>query len=135
MKREDLKAFESSLEEHCHGSNPPPENLIVVTNCNIGPTTKSIIGNRPNGGKIEVFSEKELLVNITDHETVANFKLLNSKEKQKMLENYKLTEHQLPRIMKSDNISRYFGADTGDVFKIIRKSEVAGRYLYYRIVQ
>lgn len=59
---------------------------------------------------------------------------LSHEEKKQLLAKYKITNNQLPKIMKSDPVSRYFGMQKGDVFKIIRDSETAGKYVTYRIV-
>ena len=60
--------------------------------------------------------------------------LLTDNEKQELLNQYKITVRQLPRILVNDAVIQSLGGEIGDVVKIIRKSPVAGEAVYYRVV-
>ena len=70
------------------------------------------------------------MINITEHELVD----MTTEEKQELLTRYKLKDNQLMRIQQGDPVARYFGLKRGQVVKIIRSSETAGRYISYRLV-
>lgn len=115
--------------QHVHSNNF--HTGILVTQSSITPAALKIIpAVLPT--IIETFQEQDLLVNITHHELVPKHVLLSADEKKKLLERYRLKESQLPRIQTGDPVAKYLGLRRGQVVKIIRKSETAGRYASYR---
>eukprot|EP01069_Polyplicarium_translucidae_P001264 Polyplicarium_translucidae@DN1603_c0_g1_i1.p1 len=110
------------------------QRAILVTQNVLTPFAKDAIFESAPQHIIENFLEAELLVNITKHELVPRHVPLTNEEKAALLQKYKIQVHQLPRIQQTDPVSRYFGMSKGQVFKIIRPSETAGRYVTYRLV-
>lgn len=106
---------------------------IVVVESGITPFAKQVLQNLAPRLQMEQFHESELLVNITEHVLVPKHVLLMPDEKRALLDKYKLKETQLPRIQTQDPIARYYGLSQGDVVKITRPSETAGRYVTYRL--
>ncbi|KAF7588515.1 DNA-directed RNA polymerases II 24 kDa polypeptide (RNA polymerase II subunit 5) [Aspergillus hancockii] len=106
---------------------------VFITQTPISPSAVRLLSGVP-GRICEHFQEQDLLVNITRHELVPKHVLLSPEEKARLLQRYRLKESQLPRIQVSDPVARYLGLRRGQVVKIIRRSETAGRYASYRWV-
>lgn len=83
---------------------------------------------------VEVHLITKLQFNITKHVLVPKHEVITDKaEIEKIVQSYRLkSRHQLPIILKSDPIAKWYGMKTGDVVKITRASETAGEYVIYR---
>lgn len=106
---------------------------VLVTRVPLTPAARKFIAAAESYAQLECFIEEDLLVNITHHELVPRHVLLSREEKAALLKRYRLKETQLPRILQKDPVARYLGLRRGQVVKIIRNSETAGRYASYRM--
>ncbi|KPA78559.1 putative DNA-directed RNA polymerases II [Leptomonas pyrrhocoris] len=84
--------------------------------------------------RFELFEEDELSVNITHHELVPKHTPLSEEELKEVLHAHALELVQLPRILSTDPVARYYGLERGQVVRIERKSMSAGLYATYRQV-
>ncbi|RWR82522.1 DNA-directed RNA polymerases IV and V subunit 5B-like protein [Cinnamomum micranthum f. kanehirae] len=84
--------------------------------------------------KVELFQITDLLVNITKHCLKPKHYVLTPLEKQKLLSKYSVEDKQLPRMLESDAIARYYGLEKGQVVKITYSGEITESYVTYRCI-
>jgi len=128
---DDVKNFYKRMEEG------GIQRGIVVYESKITPIAKGYIDGVKALEKpviMDIFRTKELMINVTKHTLVPLHSVLTQQEKEVLLQRYKLKETELARIQSDDPVTRYFGLVIGQVFKIVRSSATAGRYVSYRIV-
>lgn len=133
---EDAKVGIKTIKQYCQRMQE--ENIsraIIVVRQGMTPSAKQSLVDMAPKYILEMFMEAELMINITEHELVPEHVVMTTEEKKELLQRYKLKEHQLPRIQQSDPVARYFGLKRGQVVRIVRPSETAGRYVTYRMVQ
>ncbi len=106
---------------------------IILISDVLSPQAKQKIADINNIIPVTYFTISELMVNITEHSYVPKHELLNEDEKKALLKRYKITENQLPKILTKEPVAKYLGLKRGDVVRIIRDSETAGKYVTYRI--
>ena len=112
---------------YAHKSHPK---LIVVS----GITNKAHQQLQEDFPNSEVFSEPELMIDLVSHVAVPHHEMLNEEETQIFLKDYLLKKREIPKMFITDPVSKYFNAKVGQVFRIIRPSEIAGQSIYYRMV-
>jgi DNA-directed RNA polymerases I, II, and III subunit RPABC1 len=122
-----MKGFVHTLDDQNFGAG------ILIYTTTLTTQASKIINEISSQFRIEAFPESELLINITHHELVPRHIVMTNEQKKELLARYRLKETQLPRIQIADPVARYYGLRRGQVVKIIRKSETAGRYASYRI--
>ena len=72
--------------------------------------------------------------NPLEHKMVPNHEILNEEDLNKVLSEYKVDKEQLPKIRISDPSAVSVKAKVGDVVRISRDSQTAGKSYFYRLV-
>lgn len=78
--------------------------------------------------------KKEPLQDITKHNLVPDHIIISEKEKKELLDKYNIEANQLPKILDEDPVMLSIGAKSGQIVKIIRKSDTAKIATAYRLV-
>ena len=107
--------------------------IIIVQDKPTPQIAKELLNEEYKG--YEVFLMKNLIFNITHHDLVPKHIVLSEEEGKKVLDEYKTTKTQLPKLMLSDPVAKYYGMKSGNICKIIRQSPMTGESIYYRLVK
>jgi len=119
-----------SISERMIASKIP--HYVLVYPKSITPSAKKYI-EKSSEVRIEAFAEEDLLINITKHFLMPIHQVLTETEKKQFLRRSRLSENQLARIHMTDPVARYYGMRRGQMARIIRRSDTAGKYPTYRI--
>ncbi|XP_078445191.1 DNA-directed RNA polymerase V subunit 5A-like [Wolffia australiana] len=84
--------------------------------------------------KAETFQIEELLVNVTKHVLMPTHQILSEEDKQSLLKHYNVKENQLPHMLASDALARYYGLGPGSVIKVTHIGDDIGQHVTYRCV-
>ncbi|KMZ70843.1 DNA-directed RNA polymerase V subunit 5A, partial [Zostera marina] len=76
----------------------------------------------------------ELLVNITRHNLMPKHEILTAEEKKEFMKKYSVVDRQIPRMLETDAIARYYGIEKGRVIKVTYDGEHTGHFVNYRCV-
>ena len=131
---DDDKVGVKTIKQYCEMMKEASvSHAILVVKQGVTPFAKTALQEMASTCLIEHFRDAELLVDVTEHRLVPAHALLSPEDRQALLDRYKLRAEQLPRIQRTDPVARYYGLKVGDVVKIVRPSETAGRYVTYRV--
>ena len=83
----------------------------------------------------EVFFDYELLINVVDHNLQPKFEILSSSDVENLHKSYILDNKDIPVMLTTDRIARYYKLKDGDIVRIIRSSITSGYITSYRIVR
>ena len=131
---DDDKVGVKTIKQYCEMMKEASvSHAILVVKQGVTPFAKTALQEMASTYLIEHFRDAELLVDVTEHRLVPAHALLSPEDRQALLDRYRLRAEQLPRIQRTDPVARYYGLKVGDVVKIVRPSETAGRYVTYRV--
>jgi len=112
--------------------------LIIVANNNATPKVANVLGIL--GNRAQLFSEDELIFNVTKHQMVPRHSLASPEERKSILEMYTILEdgkqhlELIPGIFTVDPIVKYFNFKADDLIRIERPRKDGFFDLSYRIV-
>lgn len=129
ITKKDIDGF---IEEIMGITVNPDTNIILILKNTPSKNNREMLNKIDN---TEFFSMDNLSFNITHHSLVPQHILLNEDEHEEILKKYHCTKAQLPKLPKTDPVARYYGMQSGDICKIIRKSPSMGETIYYRHVR
>jgi DNA-directed RNA polymerase subunit H len=79
-------------------------------------------------------TEKKQHFDIMNHELVPFHTIISDDEKEKLLKKYNVETNNLPKILDNDPVCVFIGAKSGQIVKIVRKSNTAKEAISYRLV-
>lgn len=83
-----------------------------------------------NGGYIEIFTFRDLHINICKHRYVPSHRILSASEKASVSKRFSATDAVFPKLVQTDPLVRYYGLARGDMVKFVRKTGYETRVVY-----
>ncbi|KAK2990078.1 hypothetical protein RJ640_002202, partial [Escallonia rubra] len=108
------------------------QRVILILQSKMNFHAKKMVDQYPI--KVETFHIADLLVNVTKHVCQPKLEILTAEEKQKLLKEYKVDNNQLPKMLETDAIARYYGLEKGQVVKSTYSGSLTGSLVTYRCV-
>jgi DNA-directed RNA polymerase subunit H (RpoH/RPB5) len=104
--------------------------IVVVDSIN--KKAKQYISN--NFPKTEIFTEVELMINLVDYVMIPKHEVLTKEEVEAFYKEFNCKKRNMPKMLTSDPVARYYNVDHGDIMRILRPSITSGVAPAYRLV-
>ncbi|KAK4253815.1 hypothetical protein QN277_010441 [Acacia crassicarpa] len=106
--------------------------LIVILQSKM--TTYAVKEQQKWPFRVEIFKINDLLVNVSKHVLQPKYEVLATDEREKLLEKYKVGAQQLPCLLETEAIARYYGLEKGQIVKITHTYGRPDPFVTYRCV-
>lgn len=103
--------------------------IIIVKSEKITPQANAALTELSHIINLEIFDVTDLGYNPTEHEHAPKYTLLNKEESDKLLKMYTAKPSQLPKMLFTDPIRRYYGWPKGGIVQEVDNDRVS-----YRII-
>ena len=119
-------------------SKKKAQHLIIVANNRATPKVSSVLGIL--GHHAQLFSDDELVFNVTRHQLVPKHICVTGEEREKVIKNYamlpdgKIHLDLLPAMFTSDAVAKYYNFKIDDLIRIERPRKDGFIDLSYRVV-
>lgn len=111
-----------------------PKQIVLIVDKALVSKAKTTISNMKKTRNINVFELGDVQFPKPKHRDVPPHRLLTPEQKEKVLEEYQVTERECPRISDIDPIVQWYGWEVGDMIEIERKEGIFRKDKTYRIV-
>lgn len=104
-------------------SNTDYRHIILISLFGLSPSAKTEI-NKLVKIRFEIFTVNEMKYNPINHFLAPEYKLLNKKEWSTIKEKSKINENNIPKMIITGRIPRYYGASIGQIFELKYKTPI-----------
>ena len=130
-RADEVRTLVSSL----YGKVPPTTHIFIFLTTGHRPEPSKLSVPSFAESQFEVFWYKQMLFNITKHVLVPKHELLSETVKDTLLQTYYLESiTQLPTILSTDPVAKWYGMLEGDICRITRENPNVGTTHIYRYV-
>jgi len=133
-KSEIEKVMKEKTNEHSSTRLYPGDEIIFIVSDPVSENIEKATKTKMEGVFMQVFCLANLVVNYTKHVLVPRHRKVPEEEHAALLKSLHVASKTSMASIKynDDVIGKFIGLKPGDIVEILRKSETAGEYLYYR---